>query len=1344
MRLTSILLLTFVCSSGVADDWPMWRGDAARTGASENVLPDGLSLLWHEDLGYPDAAFIHQFRMCADAAYAPVAAEGLLFVPSNLHDDVRALKLGSGETAWRYVTAGPVRFAPVAYAGKVYFGSDDGMVYCVKAESGQLVWKIRGVHDRLPDSRLLVNGRYCSRWPVRSGLVIHDGTLYFGAGLWPEEGVYVSAVDAETGELRWRTDALSLRKAGMNDHNRLHDLGLPPQGYLAVINGKLAVPSGRSLALFLDLKTGEVEPYNCYYSKNNQPRGTWWLTGNSRYWVQAGNVFSTAPIDTDAMPPEEMDLQAFAEYAGESPEKTLAMLKQMIKISLRPGKKRSFVGLDRVDISEKNGHTVIKAALRSQKASGTNTPRTPIPNELYNFQNRPFLNSDVFQVHDEAIYSEPVLSGDILYASIFDTKTKYRVGRGETYVQFPEFDRIIARDMSRPRWRIELNTQFLVRKLEFPVVWEMKTPHKVLISAGDSVIAGMPGEVIAIKPPTADGEQPQVVFRAKIDGAPVNALVSDGKLIVSTNLGKLYCFGQGTTTTVADQPVKRPDNFGKPYSPSFSEGYALVLGWGDGTQAARLLREGRHQIVVLETDETVAQQQRETLAAKGVYGRQIQIVAVKPDAMLSKYWANRVIVQRIDDLSAERFAAVVETVRPYTGRLIMPVDDRVAKLLKQASAASPEFVIDNNAERLELRRMSPPRGYADWTHETAGPGNTFANNDTLVKSPLGLLWFSGYIDRFYTPEFHFQHFRAPYPLICEGRMFLITGKYMNAVDAYTGNFLWKIEMPITQRVEWRYMDSRVYSRPYDRNYIATPDLLYIIQEEEIHLVDTATGETRGTFTIPEELLTKSGKTIWTEVRLEGGFLCCVVGDTLGCLDRHTGRLLWHRSSTRDGTTYALADGSLYGIDYISPRDVYRGEAGSRKESLLFRLDLATGTEQWSTVIEHATVPDQNPQQKRAWLLPITPAIIMNEKHQRAVVVVNRMTYYAFDTNTGEKAWEYQGDYAKGTGSLHLAPLPLVAEDIVFGSTADYKSTAVVLDVATGNVIDNGSWLDYKRGCSRVVGNCNLLTYRNSTTEVYDYENKTRLNFNSVRSGCTSNFLPAGGILNAPSFGHGCVCNYPTFASLALVHLPEANSFKPEIVKASETERSRPDFTAAGDISLPTRPTGKPIDVSRFSLIDAQLKPAPGGCRFSTAGNGLGYALTKTSEPLSAASFSFSFRGEGSKGRHGNSFFVLGSSDKPDELIQVAFYYGGRRRLIVSGNGIKEQSAELDLPRKSLNKAIVRFDVAAKIVSVEIAGKTLTAKLTSEPAGITHYGYSGSNSDTYFTEVIVEPVEDDDH
>ena len=195
MKKTCWLASLFVISALTVranHDWPQWRFDANRSGATENTGPETAHLQWSLNLAYPDPAYDHQYRMCADVTYAPVAAEGLVFIPSSVGDQVMACDLANGAVKWRHTAEGPVRFAPLWHAGRVYFGSDDGYLYCVSAQDGKLVWKIRGVPDALPDSRMLINGRLCSRWPVRGAPVEHDGVIYFGAGIWPHDAAHSS------------------------------------------------------------------------------------------------------------------------------------------------------------------------------------------------------------------------------------------------------------------------------------------------------------------------------------------------------------------------------------------------------------------------------------------------------------------------------------------------------------------------------------------------------------------------------------------------------------------------------------------------------------------------------------------------------------------------------------------------------------------------------------------------------------------------------------------------------------------------------------------------------------------------------------------------------------------------------------------------------------------------------------------------------------------------------------------------------------------------------------------------------------------------------------------------
>ena len=51
-----------------------------------------------------------------------------------------------------------------------------------------------------------------------------------------------------------------------------------------------------------------------------------------------------------------------------------------------------------------------------------------------------------------------------------------------------------------------------------------------------------------------------------------------------------------------------------------------------------------------------------------------------------------------------------------------------------------------------------------------------------------------------------------------------------------------------------------------------------------------------------------------------------------------------------------------------------------------------------------------------------------------------------------------------------------------------------------------------------------------------------MNLAGFRTGCKNSLIPAGGILNAPNYASGCTCNYPVFTALALVHMPDVETW----------------------------------------------------------------------------------------------------------------------------------------------------------------------------------------------------------
>ncbi|TWT76784.1 outer membrane biogenesis protein BamB [Planctomycetes bacterium CA13] len=1101
-----ILLLAsvFIGRVGVSADWPQWRHDANRSGATSEQLPPILGEQWTISLGKPAPAYEHQYRMCADFSYAPVAADGMLFVPSNVSDQVMAFDLDTGALKWRAVAEGPVRFAPIYDSGRVYFSSDDGHLYCVAANNGQLIWKQRGVPAGTPDMRMIVNGRMCSRWPARGGPVLHQGMVYFGVGIWPEEGVYQNAVNAQTGKLVWRSDSLSIIKDGMCDHGSNFDLSLPPHGYSAVINNKLAVTSGRTLAAWFDLENGDMDPYTCFYVKFAVPRGNWYLAGNDQFWVQGGNLFAA---HADAAPPKPAELKDIP-----SP--------------------LSF----------------------SRKA--------PAGAE-YVMKHRPFLcgdkpNGSASAEGSENLYSEPIVTADTLYASTYDKSEKFQIDRGHTYVKARAFDKIVARDLTSPIWRKEMpkgskGSKVGVSVIEFPIKWQMKTSLRALIKAGDLLIAGEENRIVAIAIPK-NGEQPEITWESKIDGNPINTLVTDGKLVTATDTGSIHCFGNGAVVK-AGIPVTETVEM------SPKNGFAFFLGWGDGTEALAAAELPEWRVVVLEKDAATVAKARQELNALGLYGRRAQVIHSRSNIILTPYWANRVVVNDplILGTSNKTLSAAVNSLRPFTGKMALnsKVDQEILKELIEGG-------IDYRLENSVLARISAPEGSADWSHESGSADNSFVSQDKLVKWPLGILWYSGDIDRFFPPETQYQHDRNPYPLIKDGRLFIITIDTLHAVDVYTGDYLWQTKMPDSPYFNTRMFDSRIYGRPTERNYTLSDDRLYCITEDKILSYDVETGQLANTIPVPEQLTAASKAAIakvkerksaismqsvpaWTEVRLWGDLLIAKVGESLIGVDRTTGKVRWARNGTMEETTYTLGENTLYGLDCLT--DSYQTQEDQQaRTGLLFAMNPEDGSQVWERKIHYTSWLKHNQPSIRPWMKPPIPFLGYNAKHKLLIVTYNGNNIIASRAGDGSELWTQKNPDMEKDARIYS---PNIMDDHLFLSLS--KTTGgmgFLVDILTGEKLHDAVEIPKARTCGRLVGNEHIMTYRDASVEMYDIDRNLTISFNSMRAGCTTSFVPANGVMAAPGLQHGCVCNYPMFASLAMYHLPGIDAMRPEAVKQS--------------------------------------------------------------------------------------------------------------------------------------------------------------------------------------------------
>jgi outer membrane protein assembly factor BamB len=663
-----------------ATDWPQFRYDAGRTAASPEELPTTLHLQWTRRFPAPQPAFPGEVRLRFDASYEPVVLGKTLFVPSMVTDSVTALDTETGDQRWTVFAEGPVRFAPVASQGKVYFVSDDGHLYCVDAANGQLIWKFQGLPPGARDRKILGNRRLISLWPAWGGPVLKDGVVYFGCGLWAAYGVCVHALDANSGQVLWtNADSNHVPKANM-DHGIGNEAGLTPQGYLAVVHDKLVVPCGAQLPAFLDLKTGALGTYCMGWGgRNGLPKGTWFVAGTSHFLSHSGDLYDLARVNDETLgdPRWPTDFKTFL-YPG-----------QFTRLNIERTNQKDLGDFSQpvfaADVMYENDQGLVAHSLAESKLAERKSMEIPV-----------YRRDDTYPDKWKGTFPEQ-------WRLPSDRTVQIKAGP-HLYVSGPGVVEAvrIPQPGEEPR-----------------VVWKSTlegTPHRMLAADGKLFVVTREGAICAFG--SQENANPATYAPTVADASsadPWTKTATDILQASQTREGYAVVLGFDTGRLI-EELVRQ------------SELYVIAIG-KDAAKASDL-RQTLHQAgfygtrVSVHVGDPLSYPLPPYLASLVVSENWAEVGAV----------AERKVAEAVFHALRPYGGAACWTV---------PAAERDALVKQLTDSQLPGAAVRPVGDWVVLSREGPLPGSADWSHAEAEAGSTGASEDGFVQAPLELLWFDG-------------------------------------------------------------------------------------------------------------------------------------------------------------------------------------------------------------------------------------------------------------------------------------------------------------------------------------------------------------------------------------------------------------------------------------------------------------------------------------------------------------------------------------------------------------------------------------------------------------------------
>ncbi len=358
-------------------------------------------------------------------------------------------------------------------------------------------------------------------------------------------------------------------------------------------------------------------------------------------------------------------------------------------------------------------------------------------------------------------------------------------------------------------------------------------------------------------------------------------IAADDRLFAFTREGRIYCFAGQQTEPVAYSHTKwSPPALSAAVhakaerilaATNAREGYAIVWGIGDGQLVEALVQHSDLHVIVVEPSARKVQNGRDRYALADLYGTRISLIKGDPQTVqLPPYLASVMVCENVDTLETGSengfLARAYQSLRPFGGRMCFftSVHTRLRlSSLAQLANAKVEFAPD----LVIIVREGAIPGTANCTHENTDAANTRVSRDTLVKAPLGVLWFGGPSHELVLP----RHGHGPQPQVIDGRMIIEGVDMMRAIDIYTGRLLWEISLPGVGAF-YNNVAHQPGANASGSNFVSTSDGIYVAYDKICVRLDPATGKRMSEFELPRlNDMTEPGRR-WGYINVIGDYL----------------------------------------------------------------------------------------------------------------------------------------------------------------------------------------------------------------------------------------------------------------------------------------------------------------------------------------------------------------------------------------------------------------------------------------------------------------------------------------